>query len=247
MREIFKRVEDNNELIIEIDLEADECKDNSPWLLSVFIQYDGLNETKEGYEEFLENKESLIIALAYEERARYVGSRVIDGWSELYFYAQDSKELDTMAGAILKSTNYVNESNVIKDKKWNFHHKNLVPTELELVHMQSSKIIFLLEEENEDLTISRDVEHYISFETPTQKNRFLNTLELDGFSFKDDLDSEEFEYGIVLIKNHAVTGDEVKKVVDKLFVEIKKANGYYEGWSTTLVNQEVEDSDILES
>ena len=243
MREIFKREEDNKELIIEVDLEAEESKKNFPWLLSVFIQYDGLDSTKNGYEEFLENKESLIIALAYEERAKYVGSRVVDGWSELYFYANDSKELVTMVSAILKSTNYVNESNVVKDAKWNFHYKNLIPTELELIHLQSEKIIFLLEEEGEDLTIPRDVEHYVSFETPTQKNKFLNSLELDGFSFKDELDSEEFEHGIVLLKNHSVTYEVVKNVVEELFVEIKKIKGFYEGWSTTLVSGDSNEED----
>lgn len=234
MREIFKRVVDGSEVLVEVEMELDIEMSDYKWLLSTFIKYDSSSESAD-YEEFLENKESLVIALAYEDKATYVGSRAIDGWYELYFYAEDSKELVTMAEAILKTTNYISESNVVRDAKWNFHHKNLNPTELELAHIQSSKIIFLLEEEEEDLTLPRDVEHYISFSTPTQKNRFLNTLTLEGFSFKDDLNSEEFEHGIAIIKNHKVTEDEVKAVVESLHVEVKKVDGFYEGWSTTLV------------
>lgn len=240
MREIFKKIEDGNILSIEIEMDAPEYKEEYSWLFSVFIKYDGLDESLEGYEEFLETKESLIIAIEYEDKAKYIGTRIVDGWSEFYFCASSAKEVNALVTAMLKDTGYVYESNIIKDKKWNFYETQLFPTELELAHIQSEKIIFLLEEEGEDLEIKRDVEHYISFTTPTQKNRFLNTLSLDGFSFKDDLSSDEFEHGVALVKNHAVTEEVVQKTVDELFRVIKESQGFYEGWSTTLVNEEIE-------
>ena len=237
MREIFKRLEDNGEVFIEANIEAAETKDMNPWLFSIFVKYDSLDETKEGYEEFLETKEALIISLEHQDRAIYVGTRVVDGWNEFYFYAYDSKKLDSIASKILTPSNYVYESNVVRDTKWGFYETQLFPTELEFCHIQSAKIIFLLEEEEEDLSLQRDVEHYISFETPTQKNRFVNTLELDGFTFKDEISSEEFEHGVALVKTHNVTESEVKKVVDELFAKVKENNGFYEGWSTTLVSE----------
>nr|WP_321265748.1 DUF695 domain-containing protein [uncultured Sulfurimonas sp.] len=238
MREIFSRAEDNGEVIIEVNIEATDAKEMNPWLFSIFIKYDSLDESQDGYEEFLETKEALIIALEHQDRAVYVGSRVVDGWNEFYFYAYDSKKLDAIASKILTPSNYIYESNVVRDTKWGFYETQLFPSELEFCHIQSAKIIFLLEEEEEDLTLERDVEHYVSFETPTQKNRFLNTLEIEGFSFKDEISSEEFDHGVALVKNHAVTELEVKKVVDELFAKIKKDNGYYEGWSTTLMSEE---------
>ena len=238
MREIFKKIDEDQEFIVEVALDASEYKSNHPWLFSVFIKYDGIDDSSDAYEEFLETKESLIIAIEYEDKAKYLGSRIVDGWSEFYFCASSSKELDSTVTAILKDSGYVYESNVVRDTKWGFYETQLFPTELEFAHIQSDKIIFLLEEEGEDLAVPRDVEHYVSFETPTQKNRFINTLEIDGFSFKDEISSEEFEHGVALIKNHAVTESEVRKVVDELFAEVKKESGYYEGWSTTLVNDE---------
>ena len=238
MREIFNRVEENGEVVIEVNIEATDAKEMNPWLLSIFVKYDGLNETQEGYEEFLETKEALIISLEHQDRAAYVGSRVVDGWNEFYFYAYDSKKLDPIVSKILTPSNYVYESNIVRDTKWGFYETQLFPTELEFCHIQSAKIIFLLQEEDEDLTIERDVEHYISFETPTQKNRFVNTLELEGFTFKDEISSEEFEHGVALVKKHAVTEEVVKTVVTELFAKVKENNGYYEGWSTTLMNQE---------
>lgn len=240
MREVFTRNDDGSVLNIEIEMDAHQYKADYPWLFSVFVKYDGIDDSSQAYEEFLETKESLIIAVEYEDKAKYLGTRIVDGWSEFYFCASSVKELNAMVTAMLKDTGYVYESNSIKDKKWNFYEMQLFPTELELAHIQSDKIIFLLEEEDEDLSIARDVEHYISFTTPTQKNRFLNSLELEGFSFKDDLSSEDFEHGVALVKSHAVTTEEVKKVVDALYEKVKESQGYYEGWSTTLISAQAE-------
>ncbi|MBC8236852.1 MAG: DUF695 domain-containing protein [Helicobacteraceae bacterium] len=236
MREYFTRDETQGVLNIEIELDAGEHKSENPWLFSVFVKYDGLDESSDAYEEFLETKESLIIAIEYEGKAHYLGMRIIDGWSEFYFCASSVKELNSMVTSILKNTGYVYESNSIKDKKWNFYETQLSPSELELIHIQSEKIIFLLEEEGEDLNLSRDVEHYVSFITPTQKNRFLNTLDIKGFAFKDDISDEEFANGVALVKNHAVTKDVVQTVVNELYEVIKENQGYYEGWSTTLMS-----------
>jgi regulator of RNase E activity RraB len=206
--------------------------------LSIFIKFDAADETQEGFEEFLETKESLIIALEHDEKAKYVGSRLVDGWSELYFYADDSKGLDKIVATILAPSNYVYESHTVRDTKWDFHYKNLTPNELELAHIQSDKIIYLLEEEGDDLEAVRPVEHYISFDTPTQKEKFLENLKLDGFVLKDEISSDEFENGIALLKEHSVTRESLHKVVAELFELIKEYQGYYEGWSTTLVAKE---------
>ncbi len=238
MREFFKRVEDGNEIIVETNLNAYGYSNKYAWLLSVFIKFDAADESQEGFEEFLETKESLIIALEHNEQVKYVGGRSVDGWSELYFYAEDSKGLDSEVAKILKPANYVYESSVVRDSKWDFHYKNLNPSALELAHIQSEKIIYLLEEEGDTLETPRIVEHYISFDTPTQKERFVNGLTQESFTFKDEISSEEFENGIALSKEHAVTREAVTKVVEELFEMMKDGHGYYEGWSTTLVEED---------
>ena len=241
MREFFKRVEDDgSEIYIESDMSAYGYSERYSWLFSVFIKFDADKNSKDNFEEFLETKEALIIAIEHEGSAKYVGSRVVDGWNELYFYAEDSKALNAIVSKMLSNSGYVYESNVVKDAKWDFHYKHLVPSELESAHIQSEKIIFLLEEEGDELGKPRIVEHYVSFATPTQKERFLETLSLDGFRFKDEISSDDFENGLALVKEHAVTENEVKQVVEELFEVLKKEQGYYEGWSTTLADDDSE-------
>jgi hypothetical protein len=235
MRDFFQRVEDGSLVNIEIDLNAFGYSSNNPWLFSVFIKFDGADAQMEGYEEFLETKEALIIALENEDKVKYVGTRIVDGWSEIYFYSQESKSLESTVSKILQPSNYVFESSVVRDTKWDFHHKNLIPSELEQCNIESEKIIFMLEEEGDTLETPRPVEHYLSFELPTQKNRFINTLDLEGYTLKDEISSEEFENGIALVKEHEVTSQRVQEEVALVFEAVKKCQGYYEGWSTTLV------------
>lgn len=237
MRDIFQRVEDDSLVNIEVDLNAFAYSSNNPWLFSVFIKFDSANEQMNGFEEFLETKEALIIALENEEKVKYVGTRIVDGWSEMYFYSVDSKSLEATVSQILKPCNYVYETSVVRDTKWDFHHKNLTPSELEQCHIESEKIIFMLEEEEDDLELVRPVEHYLSFELPTQKNRFINTLELDGYTLKDEISSEDFEHGIALVKEHNVTSETVYEEVTKVFEAVKKCQGFYEGWSTVLASE----------
>lgn len=238
MREIFNKVENNDAVSIEVDVEADDFEGSNPWLFSVFVKSDNISENSDSFDEFLETKESLIIALEHEKRAKYVGTRVNEGWHEFYFYAKDSKNLETVVAQMLKGSGYKYECSVVKDAKWDFYRKNLFPSELEFHNIQSDKIIFLLEEEGDNLSIPRDVEHYLSFDTATQKERFVKNALDFGFEFKDDISSEEFEHGVALIKKHSVLSEDVRKVVEDLYELVKKEHGYYEGWSTVLVTSD---------
>jgi len=235
MREIFKRVEDKNEIDIEVELDiSPKDKKIYRWLFSVFIKFNPTKVTQELYEDFLDLKESLIIATEYEDSAKYVGMRVVDGWSEFYFYAKDAKDLSQTANTILQQSSYAYESSVVRDAKWNFYYKNLLPNELEYIDIESLKIISMLKDEGDSLTTPREVEHYISFDVASLKEKFLQNLP-DGFSYLDDVDSQEFSNGVAITKIHSVTYEDIKEVTHNLYEALKKEHGYYEGWSTTLI------------
>ncbi|MDD5157144.1 ribonuclease E inhibitor RraB [Sulfurimonas sp.] len=237
MREIFSRIEDGKIVKIEVVFGAKEYQELNPWLFSVFIKYNSFNDSDDGIDEFFETKEALIIALEHQDQAHFVGNRLVDDWSELYFYAPDSKGLDITTMKILKSSGYVYESSVVKDAKWEFFDFNIFPTELEICIMQSNKIVELLEEEGDNLSIAREVEHYASFDTPTQKDRFVRKALDAGFVFKDDISSEEFDHGVALTKEHSLAEEELLGVIAEIFALIEEERGEYELWSTTLAQE----------
>lgn len=239
MREIFDRAEELGVIKIEteVDIDIEKQKKNYPWLFSIFIKVDAKDENTQGFENFLETKESLIIALEHDSRAVYVGMRVVDGWSELYFYAKESKNLDSVVSNMLRDNYYKYETGVVKDARWDFYHKNLSPSDLEFLYIESAKIVFLLKEEGDDLYIAREVEHYASFDTATQKDRFIQKALDNGFRFKDDISSEEFEHGVALAKEHNLVQENINNIIKELYELAKSEHGYYELWSTTLAKE----------
>nr|WP_226962198.1 ribonuclease E inhibitor RraB [Sulfurimonas marina] len=107
--------------------------------------------------------------------------------------------------------------------------------------MQSRDVLEMLIDEDDDLTIARPVEHYVYFDTPTQRERYVKNLSLEGFEYKDDIDSEDFENGVALVKTHQLLPEVVDEVVETIYESLQKDYGHYEGWSTTLANDLLED------
>ncbi|NPA66670.1 MAG: DUF695 domain-containing protein, partial [Epsilonproteobacteria bacterium] len=84
---IEKYIKDN--IFIEVNLGDIRFEKDYEYLVSVFVKFDAMHEDINDVEEFLEFKETLIDSLKPD--AEYIGMRIVDGWSEFYFYTKDSK------------------------------------------------------------------------------------------------------------------------------------------------------------
>lgn len=237
MRESFERIEDGCSVQIEVEPNAYAYSQKYKWLLSVFVKFDPVHAAEDKIEEFLDTKESIITLLEHNDLSKYAGSRMIDGWSELYFYAKDPKSLTNKVQKFLTSLQYPYETNVVKDTKWDFYNNNLYPTELEWHYIRSEQIIQMLEEEGDELLVPRSVEHYVYFDTPSQKEKFIKLLPYNGFEYKDEIDLEDIDNGIALEKVHSLDKETVTLHVKDIYDKVTKEHGYYEGWSTVLADE----------
>lgn len=225
MREIFFRTIDNE--LIEIECNCDITKDREHiYLYSLFVKIP--KDDSFEYEEFLDIKESLIATF---DDVLYVGSRYIDGWSELYFYVKEAKNIDKQVLAFFKDSFYKYESSITKDAKWDFCFKYLTPNELESLLIESQKIVDECVLEGDNIDNSREVEHYAVFETRSQMDRFIKNAQQLGYVFKDELEIES--YGVALTKFQTLR--ELDKSIKELLELAKKEHGSYELWSSILV------------
>jgi len=233
MRENFRSNEDK--INIEVELEIDEMEKDFPWLFSLFIKFDLENNTEEKVDEFYEMKESSILSLESNGLVKYVGQRSIDGWVELYFYALNSKNLLDKIKTYLNESQLMFENGVVRDTKWDFYTANLMPSELEYCFMESQKIIEILQDEGDTISEAREVEHYAMFDTSTQKQRFIEKMLDMEFVFKDDIATDECEHGVALLKTHNLEEETMRETIAQLYDAVKVEHGFYELWSTTLV------------
>ena len=195
----------------------------------------------EDEEDFLsECKDRLAIKLEENEKAIYVGSKTTSGWYELYFYLQDPKGIENKTKDIMNAFEYKFESNAVKDKKWNLYETNLYPNLVQSHHIQSRQIIEEIIEEGDDITKSREVEHYLLFQTPSLREKFLTVLEENSLTCKDEFerDEDEFVYGLIIPIVQSVDMETMNKMTDMFMDLCAKSHAYYEGWSTSMTDEQ---------
>jgi len=226
MIEKYKNIEED--FSIEVELDIDEDIQTYPWLFSLFIEAE-LEEEK---------KDKIINIVEDKPFVKYVGMRFIDGWSELYFYSLNSKGIQNNIHSYLQQNSYKFESGVVKDTKWDFYQGNLQPSELEFFMIESQKIVNMMIHEGDNIAQEREVEHYVMFETKTQMQRFVESCESKGFKFKDEISSDECEYGVAVVKIHNLSYISIYQAIKELSELAKSEHGFYELWSTTLVEKQ---------
>jgi len=228
---IEKYIKDN--IFIEVNLGDIRFEKDYEYLVSVFVKFDAMHEDINDVEEFLEFKETLIDSLKPD--AEYIGMRIVDGWSEFYFYTKDSKGIEQKVSKIFSGSGYVYETSIVRDAKWDFYYKNLFPNDLEMYLIYSKKIVLQMMGEGDTLATPREVEHYVSFDTASQKKRFLENIKEIGFEYKDDIDNKELAHAVAVTKEHALDQDSLRKNIQLLLDLVKKDHGKYELWSSTVV------------
>lgn len=248
MREFYTKIEEGRLIKIEIEMNAQEKAEEKmlyPWLYTVFIKLknpleNGLADEDE--EDILhECKERLVIKLQEKEKALYVGSKTTDGWYELYFYLQDPKGIENKTKDVLTLFDYKFESNAVKDKKWHLYEVTLFPTEKQMHHIQSRRIIQEMIEEGDDISESREVEHYIYFQTASLRQKFEEVIEEKSFINKGDFERDnnsEFEYGIAIASTQTLQEESINATTDLIMDLCQEYHGDYEGWSTSLAGEE---------
>ena len=218
-------------ICIDLDFYHDLPEDDKIYSLWVFIKSEDISEIKN----------IITQKLIETHRADFVATRVLDGWYELYFYAASEKKFTNTINEIMADFHYSFECGSHKDDKFKVYLETLYPDELEFHQIESQHIIMTLEDEGDNLEESREVEHYMFFQTEANMQRFIESAKVLGFYVKELVKQSEsdYSYGAVLVKNHSVTLESVQNEIADLLEKIVFEHGYYEGWSTTLAKGEI--------
>ena len=228
----------------ETDLELIDVapQEERPWLLWVFVKIKSPDEA--GW--CLEHESEVLLGLqkelvgAFEKKldALLSGVRMQEGWMEFFFYAPTAKKFESVAMDVLKEfEGYAYETGSSRDSKWEHYLNTLYPRPLMMKQIESRYIIGELEDEGDDITLPREVEHYLFFQTPAPAKRIAEKLETEGFAVKEFVEGEgEYAHGVVLVKRHDVTEMTLMQVSTELINAVEAEHGIYEGWSTVLAD-----------
>lgn len=181
-------------------------------------------------------REAVDARLSETLRARFSGSRMSEGWYELYFYARSAKRLVAEAGAAVAAfEGYSFDAGSSRDEAWEHYFESLYPDGPMQHQIQSRHIITELAEAGDDITVEREVEHILLFQLPTQADRAVAKLTAAGYRLEETFEEEgEYPCGRVMVKTQDVTEATMQHSAEELLECVIEEHGRYEGWSTTI-------------
>ena len=166
------------------------------------------------------------------------GVRMLDGWMEIYYYLPAEKNFENrVRDTLAASDGYAFETGTYRDAKWEHYLKEIYPDVLMMQQIHNRQFFTELENEGDDVGKEREVEHYLFFQTPAQRERCVASLGQNGMKVLENVDGDDgYPYGAILIGTHAVTEEKMMEVTASLIESAHKEFGRYEGWSTTLAS-----------
>lgn len=234
MVEFYQLLDDENipyRCDVELDLMEEAPQEERPILLWLFVKAEDVTEALESFTEDL--KSTFTASLD----AIFAGRVMKEGWAEFYFYAPQSKRFENLSSDVMsRHGGYVYERGSSRDSKWEMYIDNLYPDAYGLLSIQNRHTITALVEAGDDLNISREVEHYLFFQTKSAMERAVSQLASHGFEVKEYVtdDESDYAYGVILIKNESITTEVVEETTTSLYESAIQEHGHYEGWSTVL-------------
>jgi regulator of RNase E activity RraB len=234
MVEFYELLDDENvpyRCDVELDLLEEAPQEERPSLLWLFVKADSVTETLEAF------TKDLITTLSTSMDALFAGRVMKEGWAEFYFYAPQSKRFENISSEVMsRHGGYVYERGSSRDSKWEMYSDNLYPDAYGLLSIQNRHTISALVDAGDDLTLPREIEHYLFFQTKSSMERAVAQLASHGFGVKEYVteDESDYMYGVVLVKSEAITPEVVEETTTSLYESAIQEHGNYEGWSTVL-------------
>lgn len=190
---------------------------------------DGLRSAEEADALFaLEDK---LVAAAQEKLdAIYVARAVAYGYSEFYFYVPAAHH--SGAPSLLpESAPYELEFHVEADPKWS-RYEQLFPDKFSYQHMMNRRVLTQLETAGDDLSRSREVDHFAYFSSEETANAAAESLKAAGFRVDapGKPDTEGYDWSLGFHRDDALAAGEADEMVDEVLELLEPHDGDYDGW-----------------
>jgi uncharacterized protein (TIGR01619 family) len=165
-----------------------------------------------------------------------------DGHLHFYFYVGDTLHFGKLIKEITNSfPNYEFKYGAYFDSEWNTYFDLLYPDPNEMQEISNRQLVEQLIENGDELTVPREVNHWIYFRTEEDRDRYIIKTNKEGFIVESkEYDKSEMEYPFSLVIKRVDKVDLVSVNEYVLFLRelALENNGEYDGWETSIVQEE---------
>jgi uncharacterized protein (TIGR01619 family) len=212
-------------------------KPNMVWI-SISMQNpreDGLSSNEES-ELLYSIEDNVVNNITNQHNAIYVGRLTSDGMRQLYFYVGDMSNYEkTIVESMSKYQTYEFDFGSKEDNEWEVYFDFLFPLPSQYQMIMNAKVIRNLEQQGDNLTKERMVDHCIWFETENDMQNYISEIEKHNFKvISSNKNSENKMYVLNIERVDKVDYQSVNDYVLYLWELANKHKGDYDGWGCTV-------------
>lgn len=243
---VFLREEDTGPSVITVDLgwakAAPLQSHNKLMMLSVIAEEElpnGFPSEKEvGIANQLQDK--LIRALEQPRQGVFVGSMTSFGQKSFFFYLNDSRDAERIAGQVLAAfQSRKTEQETQKDTQWAVYFNLLFPSAREMAEIRNERVLLGLQESGDRLDRPRPIDHWAYFSDPARRDSFLREVQKEGFQLGESGKLEEGEepYMLRIVREDSIHIPYIHELTWALREKAEEYGGTYDGWETIVVRE----------
>jgi uncharacterized protein (TIGR01619 family) len=211
--------------------------------ISIFIEMqtilpNGLSSSEEN--ETLWKIEDILVESLENKHAIYIARMTHNGRRDIFFYAQNDEILldKAISDSMVKFPSYQYSYKIEDDNEWDFYLNFLYPNSTEMQVILSRHVIQNLQNNGDDLTSEREVDHFLYFDTAENRELFLAKISDAGFKVLNQNHEKERKteaYTLNISRVDKVDQNSVDKYVLFLYDVAEECNGRYDGWGCEVV------------
>jgi uncharacterized protein (TIGR01619 family) len=185
----------------------------------------------------IENK--LVRSLKDEHDIIYVGRLTADGKRSFYFYASETAHIEkTISETLVGYPEHHYDFEIKDDSEWDCYFSCVYPEFNELEYILSRRTIDLLEDCDDDLTMGKEVNHWIYFKSKKDREKFIERVTEKGFKIEstDTIPQydKKFKYSLIISRIDDMERDVADDLTISLWSLADELGGRYDGWEASV-------------
>lgn len=159
-----------------------------------------------------------------------------DGLMEIYMYTQNIDGIEEICAEIFKNNfpTYQWKLRANEDANWDTYFNFLYPDMYSYQVMQNRKVLQKLQESDDNLENTRQIDHWLYFMTEESVAEFSNKAREIGYTVlsSEKIDNGEYPHQIKITREDAPVA--INNITWELLDLAVQLQGYYDGWGCVL-------------
>jgi Family of unknown function (DUF695)./Protein of unknown function (DUF1260). len=196
----------------------------------------GMSKRSE-YEKLLQIEDVLVAAVTHETSI-FVGRCTTGGQRDFFFYMDNARGVEERVEAVMASfEEYDWDIGLVEEPDWDTYFEYLYPDDQGMDTIWNNRVRRNLDAEGDDLSATREIDHWIQFPTEADLLAFKTEVEREGFTVTAQEKAADKPYFEALVQRADVPED-IDDVTWPLRELAGAHGGGYDGWGCVVVKKD---------